>query len=193
MMSILELKITLLDTKPSVYRTIHIENTRTFYDLHVAIQIAFGWQDYHLHDFRLNDEVIGPKEFIDEQNILEESTILLSKKIVFEKQKFIYIYDFGDSWEHKIELVKFVKPKKTFYPRCIRGTRNTPSEDCGGVWGFEEFKEIMGNRKHPQHKEMKEWYGGLFDEDFFTLPLINENFRHFDKIAKELKENDEDF
>lgn len=190
-MSILELKITLLDTKPSVYRTIHIENTRTFYDLHVAIQIAFGWQDSHLHEFKLNDETIGPKTLIEDAKVLEESDILLSQKIVFQKQKFFYIYDFGDHWEHKIELVKFVEPKKTFYPKCIKGARNAPPEDCGGVWGFEEFKEIMGDRKHPQHKEMKEWYGGLYDEEFFSFLLINEDFKHFDTIAKELKEYEE--
>ena len=191
-MSLLELKITLLNTKPLVYRTIQIENTRTFYELHIAIQIAFGWQNYHLHEFRVNDETIGTNEFEEEEDILEESNIALSKKIVFEKQKFLYTYDFGDNWEHKIEFVKFVEPKNTFYPKCIRGNRNTPPEDCGGVWGFEEFKEIMGDRKHSEHKEMKKWYGGMYDEDFFSLALVNEDFKSFDKIVSEFTEYIED-
>jgi hypothetical protein len=181
-MSILELKIVLLDTKPSVYRIIHIENTRTFYDLHLAIQIAFGWEDYHLHEFRLNDEVIGTSDFIENQKFLEESNTLLLQKIVSEKQEFFYNYDFGDNWEHKIKLVKFIEPKNTFYPRCVKGARNTPPEDCGGVWGFEEFKEIMGDKKHPDYKEMKKWYGALYDEDFFNLSLINNNFKDFENI-----------
>lgn len=191
-MSLLKLKITLLNTKPSVYRTIQIENTRTFYDLHIAIQIAFGWQNCHLHEFRVNDETIGMKEIAEEEGVLEESDIVLSKKIVFEKQKFLYTYDFGDSWEHKIEFVKFVEPRKTFYPKCIKGARNTPPEDCGGVWGFEEFKEIMGDRKHPEHKEMKKWYGGMYDEDFFSLVLVNEDFKYFDTIVREFQEDEED-
>jgi len=181
-MSILELKIVLLDTKPSVYRIIHIENTRTFYDLHLAIQIAFGWEDYHLHEFRLNDEVIGTSDFIKNQKFLEESNTLLLQKIVSEKQEFFYNYDFGDNWEHKIKLVKFIEPKNTFYPRCVKGARNAPPEDCGGAWGFEEFKEIMGDKKHPDYKEMKKWYGALYDEDFFNLSLINNNFKDFENI-----------
>ncbi|MBD3808072.1 MAG: hypothetical protein IE880_05065 [Epsilonproteobacteria bacterium] len=39
---------------------------------------------------------------------------------------------------------------------------NRPPEDCGGIHGFEDFKEIMGNRKHPEFKEMKTWYGGMY-------------------------------
>lgn len=191
-MSILELKITLLDTKPSVYRTIHIEKTRSFYDLHVAIQLAFGWQNYHLYEFRINEDIIGENEFDGETDVLESSDILLSQKIVFEKQKFFYTYDFGDNWEHQIELVKFIEPKKTFYPQCVKGAKNAPPEDCGGVWGFEAFKAIMKDKKHPQYKEMKEWNDGIYDEDFFSLALVNKAFESFDATLKEFKEHDED-
>lgn len=194
---ILELKITLLDTKPTVHRTIQIEPNRTFFDLHVAIQIAFNWTNSHLHSFEVDSEEIGMKdienEFGDEDEILDEQIITLGEKIQTLKQKFFYIYDFGDNWEHKIELVKLVESKNSFYPRCVRGANNTPPDDCGGVGGFQIFKEAMGDKKHPEHKEFKKWYGRLFDEEYFSLSEINEEFKEFDEIKKTMLEDMEDF
>ena len=63
---------------------------------------------------------------------------------------------------------------------------NRPPEDCGGIYGFEDFKEIMGNRKHPEFKEMKIWYGGMYDEELFLKDQINEDFKNFDAIAEEM-------
>lgn len=192
MLSLLELKVTLLGTKPSVYRILHIEKSRTFYELHIAIQIAFGWENHHMHEFRINDECIGDKEFLDDANALEGSHTRLSQKIVFEKQIFSYVYDFGDYWKHSIQLVKFIEPKRTFYPKCIKGERNSPPEDCGGVRGFQTFKEIMKDKKHPEHKEMIAWNDGPFDEDFFSLLFINDDFKHFDTMVKASLEFDEE-
>jgi len=171
----MEFKITLLHTKPPVYRTIQIQKDATFKNLHYTIQAAFNWHNAHLHMFSINDEEIGNSEFdeFEEDNTLEESEILLSQKFVFEKQKCIYLYDFGDSWEHQIVLDKFIDAKNTHYPKCIRGARNTPPEDCGGAWGFEEFKEIMSNQKHPEYEDMCQWYDGVYDPLAFDIQSIN--------------------
>ncbi|MCD8477002.1 MAG: plasmid pRiA4b ORF-3 family protein, partial [Sulfurospirillum sp.] len=130
--------------------------------------------------------------FLDDADALEGSHTRLSQKIVFEKQTFSYVYDFGDYWEHSIQLVKFVDPKRTFYPKCIKGERNSPPEDCGGVRGFQTFKEIMKDKKHPEHKEMIVWNDGPFDEDFFSLLFINDDFKHFDTMVKASLEFDEE-
>lgn len=190
--NIIELKITLLDTKPKVYRTIQIGNQVRFFDLHVAIQIAFGWQNSHLHEFRVGEELIANPindEFGD-MNIIDENAIKLTQKIVFEKMKFVYIYDFGDDWMHEIEVVKFIEPKSSFYPRCIKASNNTPPEDIGGAYGFEEFKEIMGNRKHSEFKTMKKWYGGMYDEEYASLEEINGDFKAFEFIKQEMSEDE---
>jgi len=178
----LELKIQLLDIKPSVYRTIQISADATFFDLHVSIQFAFDWENSHLHSFMVNDKEIGNLEMDEfgEMDILDQSEIQLKEFLVFEKQKCIYIYDFGDNWEHEITLMKFIEPNSSYYPKCVRGARNRPPEDCGGVWGFEQFKEIMGSRKHPEFKEMKAWYGGMFDEEYFDKSAVNSKFQEFE-------------
>lgn len=191
---IYELKITLSGIKPSIYRTIQIEKNRTFFELHAAIQIAFGWENSHMHIFEIGDDRIGMSEFdeFEDDHTIEERNIRLFQTGLNEKDKFEYIYDFGDHWIHEIQLTKILESKKTFYPKCIKGAMNRPPEDCGGIHGFEDFKEIMGNRKHPEFKEMKTWYGGMYDEELFLKDQINEDFKSFDTIVEEMLLNLDD-
>ena len=185
---IYELKFSLSGIKPTIYRTLHIEENRTFFELHVAIQIAFGWENSHMHIFEIGDDRIGMSEFdeFEDDHTIDEKTIRLFQTGFNEKDKFVYIYDFCDNWLHEIQVMKIFEPKKTFYPKCIKGAMNRPPEDCGGIHGFEDFKEIMGNRKHPEFKEMKTWYGGMYDEELFLKYQINEDFNNFDTIVEEM-------
>lgn len=76
-----------------------------------------------------------------------------------------YVYDFGDYWDHKIQLEKILpREKGVNYPICIKGKRASPPEDCGGVWGYEELLEII---KDPDHEETMEWLGEDFDPEHF--------------------------
>jgi hypothetical protein len=185
---IYELKISLSGIKPTIYRTIQIEKNRTFFELHAAIQIAFGWGNSHMHIFEIGDDRIGMSDFdeFEDDHTIEEKTIRLFQTGLNEKDKFEYIYDFGDHWVHEIQVTKILEPKKTFYPKCIKGSMNRPPEDCGGIYGFEDFKEIMGNRKHSEFKDMKTWYGGMYDEELFSKDQINKDFKSFDTIVEEM-------
>ena len=60
---IYQFKITLQDIKPTIWRRIQVPSTGTFWDLHVAIQDAMGWEDYHLHEFHIKD-LSGKKVFV---------------------------------------------------------------------------------------------------------------------------------
>jgi hypothetical protein len=55
--TVYQLKITLRDSKPSIWRTIQIKSTATFWELHCAIQDAFAWSNSHLHSFRFVDNI----------------------------------------------------------------------------------------------------------------------------------------
>ena len=141
-----------------------------------------------MHIFEIGDDRIGMSEFdeFEDDHTIDEKTIRLFQTRLNEKDKFVYIYDFCDNWLHEIQVMKIFEPKKTFYPKCIKGAMNRPPEDCGGIHGFENFKEIMGNRKHPKFKEMKTWYGGMYDEELFLKDQINEDFKSFDTIVEEM-------
>ena len=172
-----QFKITLKGTKPPIWRRILVPETYTFWDLHVAIQDAMGWEDYHLHEFTLLSPKTGRKVKIgipsDEDadfgwEVLAEWNQKIAHYFSSENSKADYVYDFGDGWEHSIKLEKIL-PRETgvAYPRCIGGKRACPPEDCGGIGGYAEFLEAIGDPANELHEDMLDWVGGSFDPDDF--------------------------
>ena len=91
-----------------------------------------------------------------------------------EGNKFIYEYDFGDSWEHVVLVEKILPPEPDKkYPVCIKGKRACPPEDIGGIWGYEEFIEAMSDPSHNKHDSYLEWWGDEFDPEAFDIEEIN--------------------
>lgn len=99
----------------------------------------------------------------------------ISKLIKSEKQKFIYIYDFGDRWKHALVVEKFLdKEESQSYPTCIDGERACPPEDCGSVQGYYELMKIRKDKNHPDYKErILEWLGENYDPDYFNINEVN--------------------
>jgi hypothetical protein len=91
------------------------------------------------------------------------------------KSKFVYEYDFGDSWEHVV-LVEKVSPPEAGqrYPLCVKGKRACPPEDVGGVWGYAYFLEALQDPGHERHEDYREWVGEEFDPEAFDLDEVNE-------------------
>jgi hypothetical protein len=164
----------LKDIKPPVWRRIQVPWTYTFWGLHVAIQDAIGWSDAHLHQFELTDPVtretidVGvPDDDFDESAMLPGWEYKIADWFSIHKSA-NYVYDFGDSWEHRVELEKTLpREANTSYPTCVGGRRACPPEDCGGTCGYEEFLEAINDPEHEQHEELLEWIGGEFDPEYF--------------------------
>lgn len=167
------IKITLKDFRPRIWRRIEVEDC-TLDKLHEHIQTAMGWTNSHLHHFKLSEQWYGDPQLMRENfedfNYKNSLRTKLSD-IVPESGRGLrldYEYDFGDSWHHDI-LLEGIKPREpgVHYPRCVAGEGACPPEDCGGVWGFAEFIEIMANPRNKRRREMEDWYRGPFDpEDF---------------------------
>ncbi|WP_445177242.1 plasmid pRiA4b ORF-3 family protein [Rhizorhapis sp. SPR117] len=49
------LKVSLRDISPMIWRRLLVRSDLTLFGLHRVIQIAFGWEDYHLHAFKVVD------------------------------------------------------------------------------------------------------------------------------------------
>ncbi|HHN93518.1 MAG TPA: plasmid pRiA4b ORF-3 family protein [Anaerolineae bacterium] len=174
---IYRLKITLRDSKPPIWRRVLVPGSTTLSDLHWIIQAVMGWYNAHLHQF-----IIGPAYYSDPQfelDALDESQVRL-EEIAEEGTKFTYEYDFGDDWEHII-LVEKVQPPEpgVEYPVCIKGRRACPPEDVGGMWGYYEFLEAIGDPNHPEHEEYLEWIGEDFDPAAFSLEETNARLREW--------------
>lgn len=80
--------------------------------------------------------------------------------------RFRYTYDFGDSWVHEIVVEKTLDRQPIAYPRCTGGRRAAPPEDCGGLWGYAELVEVLGDPGHPEHGDRLEWLGLASAADF---------------------------
>ena len=172
---ILQLKVTLRHIDPPIWRRIEVKDDITFYELHHIIQIVMGWWNAHLFEFRIDGNKIGiPDDEWDDPGLLDSQEIVLSRFIKAEKMNFSYLYDFGDSWMHEIEVEKISDPVQRYeYPACTGGERNCPPEDVGGPPGYYNFVEAMKDKRHPQHRELKEWYGELYDPEYFDLNETN--------------------
>ena len=181
--SIYQLKITLKGVRPPIWRRVQVRSAITLEDLHWVIQFSMGWTNSHLHSFSIQGVEYGvpmPELGFDEMGLRDEQPVKLSRVIPREKFKFSYLYDFGDSWEHEIlvEKVLVAEPNIT-YPICIKAKRACPPEDCGGIWGYQEFLEALQEKDHPEHEEMLEWVGGFFDPEDAGLDEINAQLKRF--------------
>jgi hypothetical protein len=173
--SVYQLKVTLQNTKPPIWRRIQVRASIDLPLLHETIQVAMGWTDSHLHQFIIGGVTYGlpDPEFADEMH--SELRVKLERVVAAEKDRFVYEYDFGDSWTHIILLEKILPVEPAgHYPRCLAGKRACPPEDVGGVWGYAEFLEAIRNANHPEHDEMLAWCGGAFDPEAFSLDEVNE-------------------
>ena len=172
--SIYQLKITLDGIRPPIWRRIQVKSDITLYHLHRIIQTIMDWDGYHLHQFRFGNIVYSVPHPDDFYDIEDERNVKLSQVITQEKARFVYQYDFGDSWEHRI-LVEKILPMEAdkSYPICLKGKRACPPEDCGGVYGYYDFLEAIQDPEHPEHEEMIDWVGYDFDPEYFDLDVIN--------------------
>lgn len=172
-----ELTITLCHTDPPVWRRVLVTDNTTLGDLHWIIQLSLGWTNSHLHQFIIDGQYYSDPEFgLDESldEVHDEHRTTLGQLAAGEQIRFIYDYDFGDSWRHEISVEKTGPPgQDVTYPRCAAGARACPPEDCGGVWGYENFLAAIGDPSHPEHEEMLEWVGGAFDPERCDLKSIN--------------------
>jgi hypothetical protein len=177
--SVYHLKVTLLDTKPPIWRRVLVDGRSTLDQLHEVIQAAFGWWNYHLHEFEVGCTRYGipdPDEDWGEPPRDERRTRL--DAIAGEGATLRYTYDFGDGWEHRVVVEKVLAMTAgTTVPACIGGRRACPPEDCGGTWGYRELLEILADPAHPEHDERREWLGREFDPESFDPNDFEHNFR----------------
>jgi hypothetical protein len=170
---IVTLTITLDDIEPRIWRRLEVPAAYRLDELHRAVNAAMGWLDYHLHEFEIGGRRYGMPDVdisTEADRTLPEENTVIGDLAHAGQQHLAYWYDFGDDWWHTIEIESTDPAQKgVFYPRCTGGAGACPPEDCGGLPGFEEFKEAMADHRHPSHADLKEWHGGDFDPAAFSF------------------------
>jgi Plasmid pRiA4b ORF-3-like protein len=169
-----QVKVTLKGSKPPIWRRMQVTSETTLAQLHRILQRVMGWEGYHLYRFVVGGREYGDPRMLEEMEGEDARKVTLATLVRGEKAKFLYEYDFGDSWDHEL-LVEKVLPAEAAkrYPVCLTGKRACPPEDCGGVWGYASFLEAIQDPQHPEHEEMVDWVGGEFDPEAFDLDEVN--------------------
>lgn len=205
---IYQLRITLRDSKPPIWRQVAVPSGLTLGQLHEVIQIAMGWDECHLHQFVLRDKALKPSrdevrrvtesdvwtdEFINhmpgervfvsgatpfgeptEMEGEDEDAVTLAQVCPKVKSKLAYMYDFGDGWDHIIEVQKIEDPKpNATYPLCLAGKLACPPEDCGGIYGYYNLLNAIADPDHEDHEDLAEWLDEDFDPDAFDIDEVN--------------------
>lgn len=170
-----QLRLELSGVKPAVWRVLLVPADITLHQLHEVIQVAAGWQDYHLYKYDISGLSYSvpseEDEWYDIEHIDTRKTLLSS--VLYPGLRFKYLYDFGDHWEHVL-TVEAVNPveEPLLYAQCLSGERAFPPEDCGGLSGYRSLMRALDNPGHPEHLELKQWSQG-WDPDHFNKTAIN--------------------
>ncbi len=176
---IYQLKVTLLDTKPPIWRRLLVPAGLTLEALHDALQVAMGWTDSHLHEFRVGRKRFGvpdpEDQLMDLPPVSDERKAHLFMVLGKARAKAIYTYDFGDNWEHAIVVEKVLPPDPgAAYPMCVGGKLRCPPEDCGSIPGYYNLLEVIRDPTHEEHEEMMDWLGGQYDPEAFSIDEVNQ-------------------
>lgn len=176
--AVLQLRIELKWLKPTIWRRVRVPANITLGKLHPVIQIAMGWTDSHLHEFVIGEQRYGlsDPDWDLSHEIITETRVRLDAALAGRKT-FTYIYDFGDSWDHKLKVEKILPPEALTHPICDAGEYACPPDDVGGVPGYVEFVEAIIDPDHPEHAEMLEWCGGSFDPQLFNINFVNRQLK----------------
>jgi hypothetical protein len=167
--TVFQLKVTLENIKPPVWRRVLVDASSTLDHVHEVLQAAFGWWNRHLHEFEIDGTRYGNPDPDDdgEPPTVEEQRVRLDT-VVTAGSTFGYLYDFGDGWSHRVTVEKVVPAETgTTVPACIGGRRACPPEDCGGPWGYEHLLEALADPTHRDHRDLADWLGAPFDPEAF--------------------------
>jgi hypothetical protein len=176
--SILQLKLTLLDVKPPIWRRVVVPSQITLRRLHEIIQAVTGWDDAHAHEFDIAHERYGepaPHEVVPVRN---EVLAHLHSLPLAAGTKFTYVYDFGDHWEVELEVEK-VLPRNPHdvYPSLLDGVRAFPPEDYGGAPEYMRLLRTLSDATDPEYEESRSRVGNDFDPERFDRATADERLR----------------
>lgn len=175
---IYQLRIELLDVHPLIWRRVLVPGSIKLHKLHAVLLWTMGWAGGHLHEFVIGHDHYGEPDpdFDTPPRVQREERFTLTAALGARKS-FIYLYDFGDGWEHTVKLERIEDPAPGFsYPLLVAASGACPPEDIGGPPGYEEFLTALADPTHERHDELIEWHGDAFDPNAVDTDRINAAF-----------------
>lgn len=172
-----QIKVSLCDAEPEVWRRFLISDTASFATLHKAIQDACEWENSHLYSFfrdpSFQDEICTSPIERGEFSEPAPDARNVKLKAFLRKEKLpvviYYLYDFGDGWQHKIEIEKTVQMQLSTRRKLLSGARSFPKEDMGGMGRYEFAVDVLNGSANVEKREAREficWLDGWDPEKF---------------------------
>ena len=198
--SVARIRVSLIGSSPEIWRLLEVDAGLPLKRIHDVLQIAFGWRDIHLHSFSTSDPderrgapavPVIPRTWVSQELLddghqgINEADTTLGDALAIAGGVVFYTYDFGDSWEHRIELIEVINAVHLAAPAVlIRGERRGPLEDSGGIDGYHRVLSVLGDLSHPEHPSVLDWVTSTvgpwerFDAETFSPADISAEFRH---------------
>jgi hypothetical protein len=176
-----QLRIELLGIKPVIWRRLLVPGSIKLHRLHAILLWTMGWAGGHLHEFMIGDEHYGqPDPDFDMGPPLQREDRVTLAAALGARKSFLYLYDFGDGWEHRVTVEKVLPPAPGLQvPLCLGGANACPPEDVGGPPGYADFLQVIADPAHEEHAAMLKWRGGEFDPTAFHVDDVNSTLRQF--------------
>lgn len=177
--SIYRLKVTLLDVRPLIWRRLQLPGATSLERLHAILQVVFGWQGRHEHQFVFGDERYGvavPSPTSSDGG--DERKALLCDLLEEPRDELHYEYDFADGWEHRIVLESTLPIEdESPVPVCLAGARAGPPEDVGGPPGYRRMLRVLANPSHAEYRQYCKILPDDFDAEVFDIEDVNDRLR----------------
>ena len=167
-------RIELMDTDPLIWREVEVPTSITLKVLHDIVQITMGWLDYHLWEFTIGKQVYGLPMDEDWGTAprVDAAKVRLRDVLKARRTTIGYLYDFGDSWAHRLTATAIRQGKPgASYPRYVGGEWACTPEACGGIPGFYDMLDAQADPEHPEHAEVTEYLDGWDPKDIDEPPL----------------------
>jgi Plasmid pRiA4b ORF-3-like protein len=138
---LLQLKMLLRDVHPAVWRRVRLADCLSIAELHRMIQLLMGWDDDHLHRFRIHGREYGIA-YIGGPNFAEDAAAVPLSRFGFRPtERFLYEYDFTAGWQIEVRVERDIEAapcEDHRVPICVAGRQAGPPDGCGGPQTYAE-------------------------------------------------------
>ena len=170
---IYQLKISLKGLIPPIWRQVQVDNAVTLETLHHIFQTAMGWENAHLYRFVIDGLPYGDPATDGWSNVQPASQVKLAEVIDKAGHKFIYVYDFGDDWQHAVKIEKILPPDPAVNPAIgLAGRRACPPENCGGIFAYGQMLDILQDPTDEAYADVMARLGQGFDPEAFEIVKV---------------------
>lgn len=177
-----QMKIVIKNSHPPIWRRFIVPAGLTFSQLGFVLNEVMGWFGGHLSQFEFYHLGIVVEENPEDMGWLDKEVLdsvdTPIEPFMDSEDWFTYIYDFGDYWEHRVEIEKILPEYEFDYPMVLKYKGNTPYEDCGGIYGYYHLLEVLDNPEDEEYEEMKEWVQSIPSGEY-DLELVNQELQRY--------------